>query len=167
MEPNSLVRRADEGRSVWWSSGSIITVKVGSADGADVALGEQMCPPGYATPLHVHHEHDEIIRARSKPVDIYHGDPDDLTVTHAGPGDAVYFEAGTAHGFRNPTDEVVGIDVVYEPPLEQGFLEAGIPADVPAGTLPDPPQHVLESDQLGTVPAEYATEVLGPLPSVE
>lgn len=163
MADASIAVSADEGRSVWWSRGSIITVKVGGDDGADTALAEQMCPPGYATPLHVHHEHDEIIRAREGGVDIYHGDRDDPTRTRAGPGDAVYFGAGTPHGFHNRMDRVVGIDIVFEPPLEQGFLDAGIPADVPAGTLPEAPRRVRESDQLGTVPAEYATEVLEPL----
>lgn len=167
MDTHSLVVGAEDGRSVWWSRGSIITVKVGSGDGADVALAEQICPPGYATPLHVHREHDEIIRAREGNVDIYHGEPDDLAVTRTGPGDAVYFAAGTPHGFHNRADAAVAIDIVFEPPLEQGFLDAGIPADVPAGTLPDPPESVRESEQLGGIPPEYATEALGPLPPEE
>lgn len=156
----------EAGQSVWWSNGSVITVKLGTdtTDGA-VTLAEQMCPPGYATPLHIHHEHDEVLLAREGNIDIYYRNGDeDLQVTHTDPGDAVYLEKGAPHGFHNVSDESIGLYILFESPLEMGFLEAGTEVDAPAGQLPEAPQEILESQQLGTMPDEYATEVVSPLP---
>lgn len=165
-EPTAFEKRHDEGSSVWWSRGSIITVKVSHDEtGGPIGLAEQLCPPGYATPLHVHHEHDEVLLAREADFDVYYGsDPTDLTVTRAAPGDAVYLQKGAPHGFRNTADEPRALYILFESPLEMGFLEAGIPVETPTGELPSPPKDVLESERVGTIDEKYATEALGPLP---
>ena len=167
--PAAFEIRRDEGTSVWWSRGSIITVKLGRDDaGGAVTLAEQMCPPGYATPLHIHHEHDEVLLAREGHFDIYYGrEADDLEVCRTEPGDAVFLEKGAPHGFHNTSDEPRGLYILFESPLEMGFLEAGHPVDVPAGTLPEAPPEIRESEQLGTLDDAYATEVLGPVPAEE
>lgn len=164
--PRAFEIPSEAGRSVWWSNGSVITVKLGGdqTEGA-LTLAEQMCPPGYATPLHIHHEHDEMLLAREGNIDIYYREDDEeLQVCNTDPGDAVYLEKGSPHGFHNTADEPTGLYILFESPLELGFLEAGTEVDAPAGTLPEAPREILESQQLGTMPEEYATEVVRPLP---
>lgn len=165
-EPRPFEVRRHEGSSVWWSRGSVITVKLRSeGTGWPIALAEQMCPPGYATPLHVHHEHDEALLAGGGDIDIWYGsDPADLTLTRAAPGDAVYLPKGAPHGFRNTADEPRALHILFESPLEMGFLEAGIPVETPVDGLPSAPKEVLESERVGTIDEKYATDALGPLP---
>lgn len=165
-EPTAFEIRRDEGSSVWWSHGSIITVKVSHEEtGGPIAFAEQLCPSGYATPLHVHHEHDEVLLAKEGDFDIYYGsDSTDLTVTTASPGDAVYLQNGAPHGFHNTAEEPRALYILFESPLEMGFLEAGIPVETPAGELPNAPTEVLESERVGTIDEKYATDALGPLP---
>lgn len=159
MSPEPFAVAADEGRSVWWSRGSIITIKAGPDEtGGAFALGEQMCPPNYETPRHVHHSHDELLMLREGSVEFHY----DGRVLDADPGDAVYLPKGVPHGFR-AGDEVTGILVLYEPGLDQGFLEAGVPADVRAGELPEPPPEIEAAEVLPTLPESADTETLGPL----
>lgn len=158
--PTPRVITGDCGESVWWSGGSLITVKVGADDSAGaLSLAHQLCPPGYETPEHVHRSHDELLVAERGTVSIHYGDE----VLHADLGDAVYLPKGAPHGFRVGEDGG-GLYILFEPGLEKGFLEAGVPADVPADELPEPPAEVIESERLGSFPDEYDTDVLGPLP---
>lgn len=166
-DPQAFEIPSTAGKSVWWSSGSIITVKLGEdKTNGTLVLAEQMCPPNYKTPVHIHHEHDEVLLAREGNMDIYYQDEDGgLEVAHTEPGDAVYLEKGAQHGFHNVSDEPTGIYILFESPLEQGFLEAGEPVDVPAGELPEAPQEIRDSQQLGGLADEYATEIIGSLPT--
>lgn len=163
-EPYEIGRQ--DGSSVWWSRGSIITVKLNSEEtGWSIALAEQICPPGYATPLHVHHEHDEVLLARTGDIDIYYGtDPADLTRARTTPGDAVFLPKGAPHGFHNTADEPRALYILFESPLEMGFLEAGIPVETPDEGLPTAPPEILESERVGSLAEKYATDALGPLP---
>jgi hypothetical protein len=133
-----------------------------------VALAEQICPPGYATPLHVHHEHDEVLLAREGDIDIYYGtEPDDLTLANTAPGDAVFLPKRAPHGFHNTAAEPRSLYILFESPLEQGFLEAGVPVETPAEGLPDAPPEILDSERVRTMEEAYATDALGPLPVEE
>ena len=163
-EPEPFEIRRHEGTSVWWSRRSVITVKLRSEEtGWPVALAEQLCPPEYSTPLHVHHEHDEVLLAKGGDIDIYYGtDQADLTLTRTAPGDAVFLPKGAPHGFHNTAGEPRALYILFESPLEKGFLEAGIPVETPVGELPDAPEEVLNSERVGTIDEKYATEALGP-----
>lgn len=132
-EPEPFEIRRREGTSVWWSRGSVITVRLRSEEtGWPITLAEQLCPPGYSTPLHVHHEHDEALLARDGDVDIYYGtDQADLTLARTAPGDAVFLPKGAPHGFHNTASEPRALYILFESPLEKGFLEAGIPVETP------------------------------------
>lgn len=164
--PTTVEIRRGHGASVWWSKGSVITVNVGhEATGGPFAVAEQLCPPGYATPLHVHRNHDEALIAMEDSIEMYYGsEPDDLTVTQPAIGDGVYLESGAPHGFHNTATAPRRISILFESPLEMGFLEAGIPVDPPVDGLPTPPAEVLESERVGALGEEYATDALGSLP---
>lgn len=151
----------DAAAAVWWSRGSVIYVKLGAVN-ADlpVALAVQRCPPGYETPAHVHHSHDEVLMAREGDVQLHVGGE----VHDADHGDAVYLPKGTPHGFRIGPDEPGALSILFESPLEMGFLESGIPVEARADELPEAPPAVRESEVLGDLPEAYDTEVVGPLP---
>lgn len=165
-EPEPFEIRRREGTSVWWSRGSVITVRLRSEEtGWPITLAEQLCPPGYSTPLHVHHEHDEALLARDGDIDVYYGtDEADLTLARTAPGDAVFLPKGAPHGFHNTASEPRALYILFESPLEKGFLEAGIPVETPVDELPDAPKEVLDSERVGTIDEKYATDALGPLP---
>lgn len=162
MAPTPVfLRDADAAAAVWWSRGSVIYVKLGGPNAdAPFALAVQRCPPGYETPEHIHHSHDEVLLAREGDVEL-HADGD---VLDAAIGDAVYLPKGTPHGFRVGSDAPGALYILFESPLEMGFLESGIPVESPADALPSPPREVRESEVLGDLPDEYDTEVVGPLP---
>lgn len=151
---------------MWWSRGSVITVRLPSEEtGWPIALAEQICPPGYATPLHVHREHDEVLLAQGGDIDIYYGgDQADLTLARTAPGEAVYLPKGAPHGFHNTAAEPRALYILFESPLERGFLEAGIPVETPEEGLPRAPEEILESERVGSLDERYATDALGPLP---
>ena len=151
---------------MWWSRGSVITVKLDPEEtGWPIALAEQICPPGYATPLHVHREHDEVLLAGEGDIDIYYGtDPTELTRASAASGDAVFLPKGAPHGFHNTADEPRALYILFESPLERGFLEAGVPVETPEEGLPDAPEEILESERVASLDEKYATDALGPLP---
>lgn len=160
---SSLVRKRDDGTSVWWSRGSIVTVRL-SADETDgsMALAEQFCPPGYETPLHVHNEHDEALLAADGDFDMYYEDES----IRIAPGETGYFPKGMPHGFRNTEDRMARLYIMFEPGLERGFLEAGIPAETPTDGLPDPPPEIKDAEKLIDVDEIYDTQIVDSLPEL-
>jgi mannose-6-phosphate isomerase-like protein (cupin superfamily) len=163
MRPDidSLVRRRDGGRSVWWSRGSIVTVWFGAEETeGSFALAEQFCPPGYETPLHVHNDHDEALFAPDGEFDMYYDD-ERVPIER---GELAYFPKGIAHGFRNTEDRMARLWIAFEPGLERGFLEAGIPVETPTDGLPDPPEEIADAEKLIDVDEVYDTEIVESLP---
>lgn len=159
-----IVRQRNQGESVWWSRGSIVTVKVGAEEtGGSLSLAEQICPPRYEAPLHVHNDHDELLLPVDGQFDIYFGENHRLV----NPGEPAYFPKGVVHGFRNTEDRVSKLHIVFEPGLERGFLEAGVPVETPADGLPDPPSEIAEAEKLIDVDRVYDTEIIDPLPDPE
>ncbi len=149
---------------MWWSRGSIVTVKT-SAEETDgsLSLAEQTCPPGYEAPLHVHNDHDELLMPIDGEFDVYYADEHALV----GPGEPVYLPKGVVHGFRNAEDRVSRLHILFEPGLERGFLEAGVPVETPAEGLPEPPAAVREAEKLVDVDEVYDTEIVEQLPAPE
>ena len=157
-QPRVIPRTA--GQSVWWSRESVMTVKLDAeTSGGSLAFGEQFCPPGYETPLHVHADHDEVLIHREGAIDVHY----DGEVYASDPGDAVYLPSGVPHGFRAGTEGPAAVYVLYEPGLERGFLDCGIPADVDAGELPTPPAGLDVSEKLTGMDV-FDTEIVGTLP---
>lgn len=158
---DSLVRKRADGQSVWWSRGSVVTVRLtaGETDGA-FAFAEQFCPPGYETPLHVHNDHDEVLFAADGAFDVYY----ENERARIEAGELGYFPKGLAHGFRNTEDRTARLYVLFEPGLERGFLEAGVPVETPTDGLPDPPAEIADAEKLIDVDEVYDTEIVDPLP---
>ena len=106
-----------------------------------------------------------MLLTKGDDIDIYYGaDQTDLTLARTAPDDAVFLPKGVPHGFHNTATEPRALYILFESPLEKGFLEAGIPVETPVDGLPETPKEVLNSERVGTIDEKYATKSLGPLP---
>jgi quercetin dioxygenase-like cupin family protein len=104
------------------------------------------CPPGYATPLHIHYAEDVAIYVLAGALTVFWGSEHKAAVV----GSYFYQPRGTPHGFR---------------------VESGTPARILYLTFPAGlDQFVVEQEQLApdsdsaTAAARYQIEILGPLP---
>jgi quercetin dioxygenase-like cupin family protein len=104
------------------------------------------CPPGYATPLHIHYAEDVAIYVLAGALTVFWGSEHKAAVA----GSYFYQPRGTPHGFR---------------------VESGTPARILYLTFPAGlDQFVVEQEQLApdsdsaTAAARYQIEILGPLP---
>ncbi len=149
-----------EGQSFYFS-GRLMTLKARSAEtNGQFSLIEQLAPPGFATPLHLHHGEDETMYILEGSYTFFVGDQ----VIKAAPGAVVYLPKGVPHAFRV---EGVGparlLQLTTPAGIEQGFVEMGEPVT----SLVLPPPHIPTPEEIGrmmTISAKYNVEQLGPPP---
>ncbi|HET8632477.1 MAG TPA: quercetin 2,3-dioxygenase [Thermomicrobiales bacterium] len=124
-------RDREEGPAIWFL-GTLMTFKATAAEtGGAFGLIEQVLPPGFAPPPHVHHAEDEAFYLLEGEGIFFCGD----RTWRARPGTFVYFPRGIVHGFRIEGATPARLLQLTAPAgLEQMFVEAGEPA--PALTLP-------------------------------
>jgi mannose-6-phosphate isomerase-like protein (cupin superfamily) len=152
----------DEGSHLWFL-GSLMTIKADAArsDGA-MSLIEQTMPPGFASPLHLHHVEDEPMYILEGTFTFWIGDQ----IVPAEPGTFVYLPRGVPHCFRHEGRKPGRLLQLTLPAgLEQGFAEMGQPARV--AELPPPPDgppSAADAEQMATISARYRVEILGPPP---
>jgi quercetin dioxygenase-like cupin family protein len=129
---------------VW---GASISIKAHSEQtGGVFNLFEVRCPPGFATPLHIHHTEDVVVYVLEGLLALFWG-----SEKREGRVGSYFFQPrGTPHGFR---------------------VEGGTPARILYGTMPAGlDRFVLELQaptsvpEPGTAAARYKIELLGPLP---
>ncbi|GII80103.1 hypothetical protein Sru01_50850 [Sphaerisporangium rufum] len=81
--------------------GTTMTVKAGGREtGRALTLIEQECPPGFATPSHVHHHDDEAFYVLAGVLHAYGDDG----VREAGPGSFLVLPRGRPHALANRQD---------------------------------------------------------------
>ena len=143
-KPYTLSR--DEGQSLQ-ASGALVCVKATAEQtGGAFSLFEVMCPPGYATALHIHYAEDVAVYVLEGALSFFWGSEQQAAVA----GSYFYQPRGIPHGFR---------------------VEGGTPARMLYLTFPGGlDRFVLEQELLvphsepGTAAARYQIEILGPLP---
>ena len=131
------------------SLGGLVLLKATSEQTGDVFnLFEVSCPPGYATPLHIHYAEDVAVYVLEGALSFYWGSEPKAALA----GSYFYQPRGIPHGFR---------------------VEGGRPARMLYLTFPAGlDRFVVEQEQLApnsepkTAAAYYQIEVLGPLPTV-
>ena len=136
----------EEGQSLE-SLGALVLAKATSEQtGGVFNLFEVTCPPGYATPLHIHYAEDVAVYVLEGALTIFWGSEQQAAVT----GSYFYQPRGIPHGFR---------------------VEGSMPARMLYLTFPAGlDRFVIEQEQLapnaepGTAAAHYQIEILGPLP---
>lgn len=145
---NPYARTRDEGDAVWFL-GTLMTVKAtGAETGGAFGLIEQVLPPGFAPPPHIHHNEDEAFYLLEGAATFTCGEQS----WEAGPGTFVYFPRGIAHGFLITGDAPARLLQFNTPAgVERMFVEAGEPATTP--TLPPPGP--LEIGRVATLFSRY------------
>ncbi len=127
--------------------GASVSIKARSEQtGGVFNLFEVRCPPGFATPLHIHHTEDVAVYVLEGLLTVFWG-----SERREGRVDSYFFQPrGTPHGFR---------------------VEGGTPARILYGTMPAGLDRFLFEYQsptsipeAGTAAARYKIELLGPLP---
>jgi quercetin dioxygenase-like cupin family protein len=153
---------ADRQGQSFYFSGTLMTLKAGSAEtNGQFSLIEQVAPPGFATPLHMHHGEDETMYILEGSFTFFVGDQ----VIKVAPGAVVYLPKDVPHAFRVEGATAARLLQLTTPAgIEQGFIEMG----EPARSLILPPPHIPTPEEIGrmmAISAKYNVEQLGPPPS--
>jgi len=146
-----------EGESVWFL-GTLMTLRAGGeqTQGA-FGLIEQILPPGFAPPLHVHHSEDEAFYLLEGEATFTFGD----RTIKAEPGSCVYFPRDIPHWFRiEGTQQARLLQFNMPAGLEQFFFDVG---EYAAGTTA-PPAGPPDMENLLRLAAQYNMEILGTPP---
>lgn len=150
----------EEGTSVWFV-GSLITVKATDENTqGSFSLIEQVAPPDYGPPWHVHHEDEELVYVIEGEATVFVGDE----TMEAASGTMVYLPHGVPHSYRIEGEQPARLIVMtFKPGFEQYFIEGGEPAK--ELTLPpsEPPSEE-KIEQLSELAPQYGYEILGPPP---
>lgn len=156
IEPYALTREA--GRSIWFL-GTLMTLKAtGEQTNGAYGLIEQVLPPGFASPLHVHHREDEAFYLLEGEATFTCGDQ----TMKARPGSYIFFPRDIPHWFCiQETQPARLLQLNFPAGLENFFVEAGEPA--PKLTLP--PAGPPDVEKMASTAAKYGIEILGPPPA--
>jgi mannose-6-phosphate isomerase-like protein (cupin superfamily) len=151
---------AGEGFSFYFL-GTLMTLKAAATEtDGQFSLIEQVAPPGFATPLHMHRNEDEAMYILEGAYTFFVGDE----MIRASPGTLVYLPRDVPHAFRVEGDAPARLLQLTTPAgLEQGFIDMGVPA---AGSALPPP-HMPTPEEIGrmaAISAKYHVEQLGPPP---
>jgi mannose-6-phosphate isomerase-like protein (cupin superfamily) len=152
----------EEGSHLWFL-GSLMTIKADDArTGGAMSLIEQVMPPGFASPLHLHHGEDEPMYILDGRFTFWIGD----RIVPAEPGTFVYLPRGVPHCFRYEGREPGRLLQLTLPAgLEQGFAEMG--SSAASAVLPpalDGPPDAAAAERMAAISARYRVEILGPPP---
>ncbi len=139
-----------------WFLGCQVWQRATSAH-TDGALGliEQLVPPGFGSPYHLHHNEDEAFYVLEGEVELtVEGE-----VSTAGPGTFVNLPRGTTHTFKNAGDRPARFLALITPGGLEGFFEEiGEPTTGPSSPPAGPPD---VEKVLATAP-RYGVEILPP-----
>lgn len=125
----------------------------GAQTGGMFSLVEVLCPPGYATPLHIHYQEDEALYVLDGQLSVTTGGK----TTSAGAGSFIYQPRGIAHGFRVEGEQPARLLCQTLPAGE----DHGPPEGTGQPSLLGPA--ALELETLADLAARYRIDVLGPL----
>ncbi len=139
-----------------WFLGTLALIKgVSSQTGGSLATVEFTHPPGFATPLHVHHTADEAFYVLEGRMRGLCGDTEWSATT----GSFVWLPREIPHGYAVEGDELLRTLAVALPAgFDRFIVEAGEPAQ--DRTLPPPMPPDIE--KLVAVGTKYGIENLGP-----
>jgi quercetin dioxygenase-like cupin family protein len=147
---------ADAGEAIWFI-GTLATIKASGALTSNcLSLVEFQHPPGFATPLHVHHMEDEAFYILEGTIQGIAGDQTWI----AGAGAFVWLPQGIPHGYKCVSEEPVRTLAIAIPAGFDRFVaEAGEPA--PTRTLPPPSEPDIQ--RLLASAEKNGQTILGPL----
>ena len=145
-----------EGEALWFNGGLGLLKATADLTGGRFTAVELLAPKGFASPLHIHRDEDEIFVVLSGEVRLQHGDD----VIEAVAGSLVFGPRGVGHAFRVDSEEA-RLLLFFGPAGVEGFFrEAGKPAR--SLELPPSDEQFLERDALIEIGNRYHQEFIGP-----
>ena len=122
-------------------------------------VAEFLNPPGFASPVHVHHTEDEAFYLLEGSARFHFGSE----VRDAKSGDSLLVRKGIPHTFIAGDDGARFLVTTSPGDFERFVVAAGTPAE--SDGLPPPaagPPTAEEQEALGRLAAEHGSELLGP-----
>ncbi|MDQ6899940.1 MAG: cupin domain-containing protein [Candidatus Dormibacteraeota bacterium] len=141
-----------------WFFGALAWVKAtGEQTGGQLSLVELVVPPGWASPLHLHHTEDELLYVIEGHLTVVVGDQR----LSLGPGGYGFGPREIPHAFRAEGEQPArNLLLTTSGDLANFVLEASEPATAPI--LPEPPE--LDMAKIAALSAKYNSQLLGPFP---
>ena len=147
---------ADDDAEAIWFLGTLALIKgVGSQTGGALSTVEFTHPPGFATPLHIHHTADEAFYVLAGAMQGVCGDQEWQATT----GSFVWLPRGVPHGYAVEGDAPLRTLALTVP---AGFDQFVIEGGEPAATRTLPPPGPLDFPKLLAAGNKYNIETLGP-----
>lgn len=144
--------------SIWFLGTLMILKTTGEQTKGAFGLIEQLLPPGFTPPLHVHHNEDEAFYLLEGEASFTCGNQ----TIKAKPGSYIFFPRDIPHWFRIEGAEPARLlQLNFPAGLENFFVEVGDPA--PELTLP--PAGPPDIEKLVSIAGKYNLEILGPPPA--
>jgi len=136
-----------------WFLGSQIWLRASASQtGGALGLVEQLVPPGFGSPYHIHRNEDESFYVLEGQVRFFTGGQSYVL----GAGGFAFLPRGIAHGFRTEGETVSRSLLLATPGGFVDFVAELSSSAAPAG----PP----DMGALMAAAARYGIEILGPLP---
>jgi len=143
----------------YWFLGTLMIIKATGEDtGGAFSLFEQLAPPGFGPPLHIHHREDEPFWVLEGRVRFRCGDREFVMEG----GGYVFLPKGIPHAFRIEGSTPARLMQMTLPPgFERIVQDIGVPA--PARTLPPPGALAPDLiERLVALGPKYHISVVGP-----
>jgi mannose-6-phosphate isomerase-like protein (cupin superfamily) len=139
----------------YWFLGSLMEVKAkGEETGGAFSLLEEIDPPDFATPMHIHHNEDEYFYVLEGEATFIIGEKN----IQAKPGTFVFAPRDIAHMYKIENSKPAKIITMLVPAgLEKLFIDCSVPA---AGYKLPPDDVETDMEKLFTLALEYGVEVL-------
>ena len=146
----------EEGEEFWFN-GALLRIKATSEQTAGrFTAVEFVTPKGFASPLHVHQDKDEIFLVLAGNVRFQLGQE----VIQGVPGSLVYGPHGVNHGFHCDTQDARLLLLFGPAGAERFFREAGKPAL--SHGLPPAGEQFLDRDTLIEIAKRHGQDFVGP-----
>jgi quercetin dioxygenase-like cupin family protein len=120
MEAKGFVVPPGQGPIWEMAPGRSAALKLQNGETAEsVMMFEETAPAGTVTPLHLHHDSDEVMYVLSGEITCMIGDQ----VTVGGPGTCAFMPRGVAHAWKNTGLETARALFIYTPGAAGTFFE--------------------------------------------
>jgi quercetin dioxygenase-like cupin family protein len=146
-------------RDQLWFLGTLITVRVSSAEGSDgTSVIEHLARRGDSPPLHLHHHEDEIFHVLDGDLRFRVGDQD----LRARAGETLLAPRGVPHTYRVESERGRWLLITTRGDFERFARSFSEPAERPELPEPSPPPTPDQAEALAAACREHGIEILGP-----
>jgi quercetin dioxygenase-like cupin family protein len=144
--------------TVLWFFGCLVELKDASepSDGS-ITVIEQLAPPGFSSPYHLHTAEDELFYVLEGEMSFY----SEGRAWKGGPGTFAFLPRNIPHGFRiEGTEPSRSLIIANSGAFENFVRELGEPAEELVIPQPGP----MDMEKVMAVATKYQLQIMGPLP---